>query len=278
MNTDYLIVFPATTNYMDEACVLLKSLQKHMPTIPVHVTTRNNDADCLLKEFDNVTRIIDEPPCDTEFRQVRTTRFRHAADVAKEGYKVVCLLDADMLVVRNFTKIFKMAESGTILVGSNNTLLRYRKKDFDKMFVDVSDDINVVHPTFTTVPTFINPTIHQEYLRAIYENKTGNDLDIPNLVAIQQNLMDQIYHLPSFLFTGIHHTMLKPETYVKMTDDGLYSHQGEPVYMLHGHLGDPKYLAELIKPMRQNYGYYEPYLKMAQSCINTLKEVYEKYK
>jgi len=276
MNSDYVIVFPATTKYMDEARVLLKSLTKNMPHVPVHIMTRRAEANCLKDEFSIVEEIIDEPPCDTEFRQVRTSRFRHASDIS-DRYKVVCLLDADMCCVRDFTVFFKMAEAGAILVGSNNTLLRYRKKDFDHMHVEAPDDIDVVHATFTTVPTILNPTIHKDYLTTIFNNKTGNDLDVPNLVACSMGLMKSVYHLPSYIVTNIHHTMVKPETGLKRTSDGLYSGQGEPVYLIHGHLGDQRYIDELIRPMEKNYGWHRKHIEHANNCIRALTEEYRKY-
>lgn len=271
-----LIVFPATTGYLDEAAVLLKSLSKHMPAVPVHIMSRNGEAD-HLKEFKNVEEIINEPLCDSEFRQIRTSRFRHAADM-KDRFKVVCLLDADMVVLRSLEAVFRMAETGTILVGSNNTIFRYTKKDFVKMQVDAPDDIDAVHGSFCTVPLFINPTIHCDFLMKVWGNTTGNDLDVPNLLAVSMGLSSRLYYLPSYLFLNIHHSMLKPETGCTLTSQGLFSRQGEPVYIIHGHWGDADYVAQLIDPMIKNYGYYPKYIESARDSIRILKAEYEKYR
>ena len=274
---DNLIVFPATTKYMHEARVLLKSLVKHMPNTPVHVMSRDGEADMLKGEFPNVTEVINEPKVDTEFRQIRTSRFRHAADVADQ-FKTVCLLDADMCCVYNFEHIFRMADTGTILTCSNNTIFRYIKKDFDHMHVECDPTINVIHTSFTTVPFFINPSLHRDYLLAIFGNKTGNDLDIPNLLAITMDKMKQVFLLNSYAWTNIHHSMIKPETHVRKVDDGYVSKQGERIFMFHGHWLDPKYVAELINPMQKNYGYHQKYVEGAKNHIRTIDAEYAKYK
>lgn len=272
----YLIVVPITKAYYDEGETLIRSLLEHNPDIPVDIITINDEA-AGLKEYPNVRQVINEPPCDTEFRRVRTSRFRHAAEV-KDEFDVVCLMDADMVTVRPIRNLFQMAEAGTILVGSNNTILRYMKKDFDLMQVSVNPGINVVHGSFCTVPLFLNPTIHSAFLLAVWNSPTGNDLDVPNLLALAMCLQNQLFHLPSYIVLNIHHSMVKPETFIKQTGQGLYSHQGEPVYMLHGHLGNPAYVAELLEPMKKNYGWHPPYVECARSCIQTLAMEYAKYR
>jgi hypothetical protein len=273
----YLIIVPITGTYMAEGEALLRSLTVHNPDIPVDVISVNGQADYLKAKFPNVRQVVNEPPCDSEFRQVRTSRFRHAADVKAE-FDVCCLLDADMISVRPMKNIFKMAAAGTILACSNNTLFRYLHKDFELMKVTAPLDINVVHGSFSTVPMFINPTIQEPFLRAIWENETGNDLDTLNLLIHSLGLYDNsLYLLNSYCWTNIHHSMLKPETYLKATDDGYYSHQGEPVYMMHGHLHDPRYHAQLIEPMIKNYGYHKPYIDCARNCIGAMVKEYSKY-
>jgi len=273
----YLIIVPITGSYFAEGEALLRSLAVHNPTIPVDVISINGQADYLKDKHPNVRQVINEPPCDSEFRQVRTSRFRYALDVSPD-FDVCCILDADMVSVRPMVNLFKMALCGTILVGSNNTLFRYIKKDFDLMKVEAPADINVIHGSFSTVPMFINPTIHAKFLSAIWENETGNDLDTLNLLVHSLNIYkDSVYHLPSYIVTNIHHSMLKSENHIKETDQGLYSHQGEPVYFLHGHLSDPAYHRQLLEPMEKNYGYYPPYIDCARDCISTMIKEYHKY-
>lgn len=290
-----IIIVPITKSYLEEGRVLLNSLRITNPKIPVHVLTTDLD-EGVFKEFENVFKVVIAPESEglpnAEFRRIRTYRFAYAIKLGedyqlsfpflhKEGETEdnfsVLLLDADMCVLRNIEKFFKMAYH-TILCGSNNTLLTYRDKDYSAMHVKCALNTEIVHPTFSTVPTFVNPIRFKDYLENIVNNFTGNDLDVPNLVLSSMNLYDQMYLLPSYLFTNLHHSMLKNETFCKRTKDGLFSNQGEPLYMLHGHLGQQAYLNELIRPMEKNYGYHRPYIETAKNCIKIIKEEYDKYK
>jgi hypothetical protein len=276
---DNLIIFPATKNYLPEARVLLKSLLVHMPTTPVHIMSKDFEAEGL-KEFKNVEMVLNEQKCDSEFRQVRTTRFRHAADMQGQ-FKVVCLLDADSLAVYNFEHIFRMADTGTLLVCSNNTLFRYIKKDFDHMKVSAPDNIDCISCSFSTVPMFVNPNdaLHQKFLREVIANATGNDLDVPNLLVHVLGLANKMYLLPSQNWTGIHHTNLKPEVGLKKVCDGFVSQLGERVYMFHGHHLDKEgYVKNLMEPMIKHYGWHQKYIDNAKQCINLIQEEYDKYR
>jgi len=287
-----IIIVPITKSYLDEGRVLLNSLQITNPKIPVHVLTTDLKEDDF-KEFKTVEKVVQSPTCtgmNAEFRQIRTYRFKYAIELGEQHVKQqeayiddphedfsVLLLDADMCCLRKLDKFFEMAYH-TILCCSNNTLLRYIKKDFDHMHVSCNPTIDVTHTTFSSVPIFINPIRFKNYLQEIWNNKTGNDLDVPNLVLSSMNLYDKMYLLNSYAWTNIHHTMIKPETFVKKTFDGLFSNQGEPIYMIHGHWGQQPYLEELIRPMEKNYGYCRKYIEGAANCINIIKAEYDKYK
>lgn len=271
-----LIVFPVTKSYLPEAHVLLQSLTKYMYNVPVHIISKDNEADHLLQEFEIVEKVINEPVADSEFRQIRTSRFRYAHDVHDE-FTTVCLLDADMLCVYNFEHLFRMADTGTVLTCSNNTLLRYRTKDFDLLDIPCDPTVDVVHTSFSTVPFFINPTIHADFLTQIWESKSGNDLEAINLLAITNGLMNKVFLLNSYNWTNIHHSCLKTETHIKKVDDGYCSNQGDRVYMFHGHWLDKNYVKELMEPMVKNYSYYPKHIECAKNCIQVMEAEYKQY-
>ena len=87
-----------------------------------------------------------------------------------------------------------------------------------------------------------------------------------------------MFYLNSYQFTNIHHTMLKPDTYARKTDDGLYTQMGEPIYMIHGHWQEDKYMKNLMEPMEKNYGNYPNALKYAEAAIREIKKEYDRYK
>jgi hypothetical protein len=275
---------------MQEGEVLLKSLCVNNPDIPVYVISRNGEADSLVK-YSVVKKVHNEPLCDwgenREFRSVRTSRFRYAKELGEQGVTVTLILDADMVSLRPMHQIFRMAESGTILVSCNNTINRYRQKHFLDMNIEMPENTNKIFGSFCTVPMFINPTIHKDFLEKVWNSPTGNDLDVLNLYIMQMGLEDSIYYLPSWGWTGIHHSCLKPETFVIKTDQGLFSKTGEPIYMMHGHWNDINYHgvsekgvdpnSQMLEPMIKNYGYHKPYVECAKECIRILKEEYDKY-
>lgn len=297
----YAFIVPVTKNYLHEARPLVKSLGIHMPDVDLHILTVDGEYRVNPEDFaglHNRLKVHDVPeyPADKypelqeaySFRRIRTSRFLFATLINQDGtvdwnksadnpYDVICLLDADMAMVRPINKFFKMAETGTILVGSNCTMLRYRKKDFDKMQVDAPDDIDVVHSTFCTVPTFVNPRIHKDWLEAIWLNKTGNDLDIPNLLAQSMGLMTKIYHLQSAQFLNIHHMQLRPDSHARSTSDGLYTAQGEQIYMTHGHWTNKQYIEQLLDPIKKNFGDYPKAIQIAENAISAIKQEYDKY-
>ena len=277
----WAFVFPVTIGYLDEAKILVYSLKKWHSEIPIFVTLSDSMDG---SEFDELGGVIPirSPKCDTEFRQIRTHRFKFAKELGEQGYTSVCLLDADMLMLYRISQYFKMAESGVVLTCSDNTILRYEHKHLKEHHLESDEKFNVIHTGFSTVPTFINPQIHADFLEEIWSNPTGNDLETFNLIALRRGYMDDtIALLNSYQWTNIHHTMLKPETYIRRSFDirgeHYISHMGERVYMMHGHWLQDNYVDELMEPMKKNYGNFPKAVFIAEESVKVLREVYRRY-
>jgi hypothetical protein len=275
-------VFPVTKGYVDEARVLVYSLKKWHPEIPIFITVADGTTIEPFAQYGDGITIVPSPKCDTEFRQIRTHRFKVAAELGEQGFDSVCLVDADMLMVARISQFFAMVEAGTILVCSDNTMLRYEAKHLRQHHLEAPDNFNVIHTGFSTVPTFINPQIHKDLLEEIWTNPTGNDLETFNLIVLRRGYMEsKVVLLNSYQWTNIHHTMLKPETYVRRSVDMLGEHfisyMGERVYMMHGHWLQDGYVNELMDPMKRNYGDYPGAVFIAEESVRVLKEVYRRY-
>jgi hypothetical protein len=282
MDRKWAFVFPVTKAYVPEAKVLVYSLKKWHPEIPIFITVADGTTLDDFKQYGDGITIVKSPECDTEFRQIRTHRFKVAAELGEQGYNAVCIVDADMMMVSRIDPFFMMVESGAVLVCSDNTMLRYESKHFRQHFLDVPDNINVIHTGFSTVPTFVNPQIHKNLLEEIWNSKTGNDLETFNLITLLRGYMeDNVVLLNSYQWTNIHHTMLKPETYVRrsvdMHGEHFISYMGERVYMMHGHWLQNGYVDELIDPMKRNYANYPNAVFIAEESVRCLKEVYRRY-
>ena len=187
-----------------------------------------------------------------------------------------------MCLVYQIPQFFQLAESGVILVCSDNTVLRYETKHLRRHYLEVEDGFDVIHTGFSTVPTFINPQTHKDLLEELWENPTGNDLETWNLVMLNRGYMDdRVMLLNSYQWTNIHHTMMKPETFTKrsfdMRGEHFISHMGERVYMLHGHWLFDGYCEELMEPMEKNYGDYPGAVHAAREALKVIRDVYRRY-
>lgn len=276
----YAIIFPCTRNYLHEARPLLKSFLKWEPDIDIHITTVSGKNGITLKDICDISNSVIvhiAPECDTEFRAVRTYRF-YLAKNFKE-YSSVCLLDADMVLFRPINKFFRLSSGGPILVCADSTILRYTKKHFEDEKINVDINKDIIHPFFSTVPTFINPNdeIACKWIDEIWNHYSGNDLSIPNMIAAAMDLPEKhMIYLNSYQWTNIHHSMLKPETFVRIIDNKPMSHQGQYVYMIHGHWQDDKYCNELlIDPLIKNYG--EKVANEAKKIVSQLRNLYNEY-
>ncbi len=279
----HAFIIPVTRNYLNKARIFVKSISDHMPDADIWILTHyteerkvgyNDFADLGIQNSFVVTTC---PKSDTEFREVRTYRFKFAIEISQsQGYDSIGLFDADMLLLRPIYQFFNMAKGGAILVSNNNTLLKYEPKHFKEYGFEC--DRTVIWPTICTVPLFINAVLHKDYLNAVWEHPSGNDLEIPSMLLPVMNLDNLVHYLNSYCWTNIHHTMLKPETFVKDTQDGLFSHQGDPIYILHGHWDDDNYVEQLIEPMKKNYGHIPKAVEIAENSIEILRRYYAKYK
>ena len=266
----YAFIIPVHGEYyVKEAQVLVKSIRKWCPDVCVIITGIEGDIN-LDVDHDRIFICKEK---GSEFKRIRTFRFKLAMDLKKE-YDVVCCLDADMVVFHPLHKFFKLAETGIILACADSTMLTYRKKDFDLYEIPVDEKYIKNHCTISTVPMFLSPSVNEDYLKEIWDNPTGNDLDVPNLVACKMDLIkDRMHLLNNFSWTNIHHSMMKPETYAVRLGGKMYSHQGIPIYMLHGHWIYKKYIEELMNPIKINY----PDKKMVETAENSLRELLNEY-
>lgn len=279
----YAFVFPVTKQYLHEARPLVKSLFKWHPDIPIYITTIDTEYAVSEEDFSDLAKVevVIAPECDTGFRQVRTYRFKFAMEL-KDKHQVVMLLDADMCLIRPIEKFFRIAETGVMVGCSDSTILYYNEEHFSEYNIEPDEKAKngITHPFFSTVPLFVNPSDERtyEFLKLVWENPSGNDLEVPNRIVAATGRHDEMMLLNSYQWTNIHHSMLKPETFAKMTPDGLISYQGQHIYMIHGHWRDENYLKhDLIDPMERNYGWDKKNVDRARNAVNDIKKVYDEY-
>jgi hypothetical protein len=177
-------------------------------------------------------------------------RFAFAISYSKQ-YDAICLLDADMFITGDVSTFFDVAARGFIVTGSNGMIInfglnyqQYYKLDLGKPDIPYAK----VH---TTVPIFINE-YNIDWFETWYNAPRIDSFDdflFLNMVGIKLGKDKRMICMPPYMFTGIHHWMLKPETSVRIMGGLLLSGTEEQVYMVHGKWWDEGWLSDLPRVM-----------------------------
>lgn len=186
-----------------------------------------------------------------------------------EDYDNVCILDADMFFTRNVDKYFKIANMGLIAGAHNNSFHNFKQLEIEDKFINVEQ--------ITNVPLFIeagHPLLKQ-IINWWEEKGVRSDFECTNLSLL--DWLDDLFTFPAYLWTNIHHTMLKPETCAIWKYDRLMSRTNEPVNMVHGKFWDKNYTDNLVKVMVRVYHNDEAVVKIATDSRDLLLREFEKY-
>ena len=182
-----------------------------------------------------------------ESEELCRKRYWYAGEIGKE-YEAVCILDADMVFVRNPCQFFAIAASTGFLIGVH--------KEQNKRYDDDHHKLNgkfLYDPTFTNdkdlcnAPLFIDARLHERCLKRSWEifiegypdtNFKAPDMDAINIAFLEAGLHDKIIKLSNHSWLGTNESMLKPYTKVCGRDDGgkymLWTQNGQEVFSFHG--------------------------------------------
>jgi hypothetical protein len=285
-------VYTTDLYYSDEAKVLTYSLQKYHPEIPIFLILCYRDyTDRRYEEiydkfvcFSNIS--IHELPDGMSWNKQIKFRYKFACDLSTQGFDSVCILDADMLCLHNMDLFFNIANSGTIVACADNMITKWNKEEIKKYFnEDVTEFTCDIQERVSNVPWFYNPQVSRItdmlYEMDNWDNHEQCDYTLLNYFMFKHKIMDITLVVNSYQFTNIHHTMLKPDTFVKDLYDRhgrhFYSEQGQRVYMIHGHWNNQAYLSELMEPMKRNYSWHPKSIETAQNVVNILERVYKEF-
>jgi hypothetical protein len=254
--SNYTFIVSACKKYIPELNALLNSLDFVGSKADVHL---------WYYEFPNdyLKSIIEADWCYTlmaheisyeqarlyggESEELCRKRYWYAAEIGK-NYDAVCILDADMVFVRDPWQFFEIAHKTGFIVGvhkeqnkryddshhlSKGTLL------YDPNFVNDKDLCNA--------PLFIDAGLYELPLKRSWEiftdgfpdtNFKAPDMDAMNLAFLEAGLHDKIIKLSNHSWLGTNETMLKPYTRVCGRTDGgnylLWTENGQEVFSFHG--------------------------------------------
>lgn len=279
----YAFMVSASGYYVPGLKALLNSIEDYGLDAEVVAFISPDVDDSRVIDWDSYNRkiIILRSKGENDKVEMVVDRFKRFAEVGKE-YASVCILDADMFLTANVKLFFKIAEAGFIVAGSNGMIINFDKNYQEAASIDLAARDWSYPQVHTTVPLFLSPK-DLDWLEAVFDIWRPDRLDdflLLNILGIRMSKYERMLVMPPYMFTGIHHWQMKPETAVFEKAGLLLSGTEEQVYMVHGKWWDKKWLLGLWDTM-------ERYLqtedmggrceRKTKNAIGLLKDKFEYY-
>ena len=252
----YAFVVSACKKYVPELCALLNSLERTGNKYDVHVIGYELPHD-FVGQFENLSYTVHfyNVP-EEEARQyggeseiLCRKRYWYAAEWGKH-HEAVCILDADMIIVRNLDNFFEIAAKCDQILGVTLEQKTTYGTDEDSHFHQrVLGEHVVKDRVWNTkdmccTPCFLNARTYEAQLKRSWEIFTlgypNNHFKAPdqqafNMLLVADGLTDRVTLLPNMCFVGSNEKLLKPYTRVTRQQDGnLWTESGEPIFIFHG--------------------------------------------
>ena len=300
--TKHAFVVSACKKYVPELCALLNSLDQVGNKHDVHVIGYELPKS-FTAQFDALSFTVhhyDIPENEArlyggESEILCRKRYWYAAEWGKH-YDSICVLDADMVVVRNVDNFFEIANKCNFILGVTLEQKTVYGTDEDgHSHQRVLGEHLVKTPTWNPkdmccTPMFINAKTYEAQLKKAWDiftwgfpenNFKAPDQQAFNQILVAEGLTDNVVLLPNMCWVGSNEKLLKPYTRVTRQRDGdLWTESGEPIFILHGQF----YKAVWRRQQLLNrHGCAEGYLgysvncdRMAQGAMETLYSAFKK--
>jgi len=254
MDSKYAYIVAACTKYIPELTALLNSLDYVGNKFDVHVIGLNQDRkkeglpEMFISQFDKLSyRAIHHPISSKEIEESRgisevtcRKRYWYAADIGKV-YDAVCILDADLIFVRNPWQFFEIAHKTGFILGPC--------KEQNKVYDDEHHKVNgewIIPKGFwndkdlCNCPVFIDTNVWGSALKRswdifINDGYKAPDMDAMNMCFIEAGAHDKIIKLPGLQWLGTNEQHLKP--YIRVVvrrDNKLWTENGIELFSYHG--------------------------------------------
>lgn len=252
----YAFIVSACSKYIPELTALLNSLEQLGNKHDVFVIGYKLPAD-FTSQFEKLTFHVEHYAIpEEEARQyggeseiLCRKRYWYAAEWGQK-YNAVCVLDADMIIVRNLDNFFEIAALTEQILGVTLEQKTTYGTDVDSHFHQRVLGAHMVKtPTWNPkdmccTPMFINARTYENQLKKAWDiftwgfpdtNFKAPDQQAFNMILVAENLTDRVTLLPNMCFVGSNEKLLKPYTRVTVqTDANLWTESGEPIYIFHG--------------------------------------------
>ena len=256
MVTRYGYIVGACTKYVPELCALLNSLDYVGNQHDVHVLGIHLPV-AFTSQFDKLNyeviyHVISEREI-TESRGVSEItcrkRYWYTADIGK-SYGAMCVLDADLVFVRDPTQFFVIAEETGYILGPT----KEQNKVYDHEHHQANGKWIIAPGTWNdkdlcNCPLFIDAVVWEKPLRKswdifINQGFKAPDMDAMNICFLEAGAHDNIVKLPGLQWLGTNEQHLKPYIRVVTRRDGkLWTENGLEIFSFHGQYYKPKWRA-----------------------------------
>ena len=253
--TNYAYIVCACNKYVPEVNALLNSLDWVGNTQDVHLWYYNYPEDYVKRLesqpfiYNLILHKIEEP----EAREyggvgeiVCRKRYWFASDIAKRYlYDAVCVLDADMVFVRDPIQFFDIASVTGFIIGTHKEQNKVYNHEHHKVKGEfIWDSKRVNDKDLCNCPLFIDASVYSRPLQRSWEifcdgfpktNFKAPDMDAMNLCFLEAGLHDKIIKLSNHSWLGTNESILKPYTRATKRGDGLlYTENGQEIFSFHG--------------------------------------------
>lgn len=253
MKSNFAFVVGATETYTVELCVLLNSLDFIDNKQDVHVLGIDLK-DEFTSQFSKLNyNVILHNISEQEWQEahgrsevVCRKRYWYADEIGKD-YAAVCVLDADLILVRNPINYFKIAEKTGLIVG----VVKEQKESYKDPHHQFKGEWIMPEgfiPEFDlcNCPLFVDTKIWGEALRRSYEifiegfpvdNFAGPDMASMNIMLAKYGSEGKTIALPNVQWLGTNEQFLKIYQRAVTDGDKIKTETGTPIYSVHGHFG-----------------------------------------
>ena len=247
----------ACTKYLPELTALCNSLDYVKNDFDVHIIGLNQDRNKvgLPDEFTSQLnklryRVIHHPISNEEIEDSRgisevacRKRYYYASQIGKD-YKAVCVLDADIIFVRNPWQYFEIAEKTGFILGpckEQNKVYDDEHHTFNKEYIIPKGFYN--DKDLCNCPLFLDAALWGKALEDswfwFYKNYPEShmkcpDMDCLNIALLHYNGHERIVKLPGLQWLGTNEQHLKPYIRVVERRGSIWTENGIEIFTYHG--------------------------------------------
>lgn len=213
-----------------------------------------------------------------QIKETAIRRFKTAVEYGKD-YEAICLMDADMFLVCNCNLFFEIASKEFIVTGSNGMVINFNTAYQKKYKIDLGQPEYIYTKVHTTAPIFLSPK-DLDWFQKLYDSKRVDHFDdflYLNILGIKMDKHKRMLVLPPYLFTGIHHFGVKPETGWFRKEGVMLTGTEEQAYIIHGKWWDKGWTSDLMLVMSKYFKDNNMGTKCVQKTQNSIKVAYEEF-